>query len=161
MADQNNILVGSASLKINGTDVGFTQGGISLRKTKEFVDVDADQMAGVARKVCTFERMFLSTVLLEATRLNMLRVMNEPTANMSGSQLTFGASTPVSQEYQLTVTGNAPNSGTRTYTFWRAISVDDVDHLIGSRDAASTVPVGFELLKDPTHANSFGFFVDV
>lgn len=160
MSDQNNILVGAASLKINGTDVGFTQGGVSLRKTKEFVDVDADQLAGVARKVCTFERMFLSTVMLEATRQNMQRVMNEPDSNINGSQLSFGAGDPNALEYQLTAIGDAPNGGTRTYTFWRAISVDDTDHMIGSRDTASTVPVGFELLKDPAHANQFGFFVD-
>lgn len=160
MGDHNNIIVGAASLKINGTDVGFTQGGVSLRKTKEFVDVDADQLAGVARKVCTFERMFLSTTLLEATRLNMQRVMNEPNANYNGTQLSFGSADPNALEYQLTVTGDAPNGGTRTYTFWRAISVDDTDHLIGSRDSASTVPVGFELLKDPAHTNQFGFFVD-
>lgn len=160
MADQNNILIGAASLKMNGTDIGYTQGGVSLRKAKEFVDVDADQLAGVARKECTFERMFLTTTLLEATRANLQRAMMEPNANASGTQLSFGSNSPTTTEYQLTVTGKAPNGQTRTYIFWRAIPVDDVEHLIGSRDQASVIPIGFELLKDPAHNGNFGFCTD-
>lgn len=160
MANQENIIVGSASLKVNGVDVGFTQGGITLRKSNEYVDVDADQLAGVARKVPTFERMFVTTTLLEATRDNMQNVMNEPDSNKSGSHFSFGSGDPVTREFELTVTGDGPDGGTRTYTFYRAISVDDIEHLIGSREAPSVIPVGFELLKDPDNGNRFGTFVD-
>lgn len=164
MPNQNNIIVGPASLSIDGTDVGYTQGGVSLRKSNEFVDVDADQLAGVARKVQTFERMFLTTTMLEITLTNMRNVMNEPSGNeRTGSHLDFGHSDPVASEYTLTVTGDAPTAGgftTRTYTFYRAISVDEVEHLIGSRDAASVLPVGFELLKDPAKDSKFGYFID-
>ena len=160
MGDQNNIIVGPASLSIDSVDVGFTQGGVSLRKANEFVDVDADQLGGVARKVQTFERMFLSTTVLEATATNIKNLMNEPAANLIGSQLDFGSGDPAAQEYELRVTGDGPSAGTRTYTFYRAISVDEVEHLIGSRDAPSVIPVGFELLKDPAQGNKFGYFVD-
>ena len=160
----NNIVVGPATLKINGTDVGFTQGGVSLRKSNEFVDVDADQLAGVARKVQTFERMFLTTTMLEAVINNMRDVMNEPAGNKrSGSHLDFGHSSPAAQEYELTVIGDAPLVGSltvRTYVFYRAVSVDEVEHLIGSRDAPSVLPVGFELLKDTDHDSKFGYFID-
>lgn len=164
MPNQNNIIVGPASLSIDNVDVGYTQGGVSLRKSNEFVDVDADQLAGVARKVQTFERMFLTTTMIEMTLLNMRNVMNEPSSNShSGSQLDFGHSDPVAQEYELTVVGDAPTPAgmtVRTYTFYRAISVDEVETLIGSRDSASILPVGFELLKDPAKNSKFGNFVD-
>lgn len=160
MADQNNIIVGPASLSIDGVDVGYTQGGISARKSMEYVDVDADQLGGVARKVATFERMFLSTTLLESTRVNLQKALNEPASNLGGSTLAFGQADVTASEHTLTVTGDAPNGGTRTYTFYRAILVDEVEHLLGSRDTASTLPIGFELLKDPANANRFGHFVD-
>ena len=163
MADKNNIIVGSASLSIDGVDVGYTQGGITMRKSNEFVDIDADQLAGVARKVNTFERMFLSTTMLEVTRANMQKMFNEPTSSLTGSQLSFGSGSPTTTEYVLTVTGKAPGSSTtavRTYTFYRAIPVDEVEHMIGSRDTPGVIPVGFELLKDDTHGNTFGWFYD-
>lgn len=159
MADQNNIIVGAASLSIDGVDVGYTQGGVSLRKSTDFVDVDADQLGGVARKVATFERMFLSTTLLEATHANMRRMLNEPSGALIGSQLNLGSASPAAQEHTLTVTGVAPSSGVRTYSFYRAIAVDEVEHLIGSRDAPGVIPVGFELLKDPNNGNRFGVSV--
>ena len=161
MADTDNIIVGSASLSIDGVDVGYTQGGVTLRKSNEFVDIDADQLGGVARKVNTFERMFLSTTLLEVTRENMQKIMNEPSAHLTGSQLNFGSASPTTTEYELTVTGEAPGtSTTRTYTFYRAIPVDEVEHMIGSRDTASVLPVGFELLKDDEHDDQFGWYYD-
>jgi len=164
MANQNNIVVGPASLSIDAVDVGYTTGGVSLRKSNEFVDVDADQLGGVARKVQTFERMFLTTTMLETTATNMRNVMNEPSGNLrTGSHLDFGHSSPTAQEYELTVTGDSPTAAgftIRTYTFYRAISVDEVEHLIGSRDAPSVLPVGFELLKDPAKDSKFGYFID-
>jgi len=159
MGNQNNIIVGSAALSIDGVDVGYTQGGVSMRKSTDFVDVDADQLGGVARKVATFERMFLSTTLLEATHANLRRLLNEPTGALSGSNLNLGSASPAAQEHTLTVVGQAPSSGTRTYSFFRAIAVDEVEHLIGSRDAPGVIPVGFELLKDPDNGNRFGFSV--
>jgi len=161
MADSSNIIIGAASLAIDGVDVGYTQGGITMRKANELTEIDADQLAGVARKVTTFERMFISTTMLEATRENMQKIMNEPTGNLTGSQLSFGSASPTTPEYVLTITGKAPGSATtRTYTFYRAIPVDEVEHMIGSRDTASVIPVGFELLKDDTHGNKFGWCYD-
>jgi len=111
--------------------------------------------------VNTFERMFISTTMLEVTRANMQKIMNEPTSNLTGSQLNFGSASPTTTEYTLTITGQCPGTPTtRTYTFYRAIPVDEVEHMIGSRDTASVIPVGFELLKDDTHSNQFGWCYD-
>ena len=56
--------------------------------------------------------------------------------------------------------GKGPAGTTRTYSFFRAIAVDDVEHPIGQRDAVGVIPVTFELLKDPDSANLFGTFAD-
>lgn len=162
MGNQNNIIVGAASLKIDGIDVGFTQGGVSFRKQNDYVDVEADQLGGVARKVKTGERAFLTTTLAEATLRNLRLAMAEPSGNQySGSALSLGQGTLTTQEHTITVTGKAPDGvTTRTYTFTRCIAVDEVEHLIGSRDTASTIPIGFELLKDPAYGDTFGRIID-
>ncbi len=159
--DSGNIIVGAASLSIGGVDVGFTSGGVTLRRSNEFLDVEGDQNAGVIRKEPTMEKMFVNTTMLEATLVNLRKAMNDPTGNApSGSSLDFGSASPSSTEAQLIITGKAPNAGTRTYTFYRAIAVEDVEHMAGARDQASVIPVGFELLKDENQNNKFGFVVD-
>lgn len=161
MGNANNIIIGAASLSVDGVDVGLTQGGVQLRKQKDFVDIDGDQLAGVARKVCTFERMHLTTTLLEVTQRNLMAAFNEPSSNLSGgSGMSFGQSFPESIEHTLTVTGKCPTTGkTRTYTFTRAVCVDEVTHMIGSRDQAGVLPFGCELLKDST-TGKFGTYAD-
>jgi len=157
MGNQLNIIVGAATLKIDNVDVGFTQGGVSFRKSNEFLDVETDQLAGVARKEITMQRAFVSTTLAEATLANLQKAMAEPSAQLfSGSALSFGQGSPTVTEHVLTVTGKGPDGATRTYTFTRCIAVDEVDHMIGARDAASLIPIGFEVLKDPAYANTFG-----
>jgi hypothetical protein len=159
--DAENIIVGAASVRVNGTDVGYTQGGVTCRAAMEFLDIDADQLAGVVKKIPTFERAYLTTTMLEATIANLLIATNQPSTNSTGSSLSFGQAVPAAPEHTLTITGVAPQGGVRTYTFYRAVVSDEVEHLIGARDNVSSVPIGFELLKDPAHDNEFGFFVDV
>lgn len=160
MPDHNNIVVAAAALYIDGVHAGYTQGGVAFRKSHEWVDVDADQLGGVARKVKTYERAMLTTTLLEATLANLRQVMNEASSQLVGSALQIGSGTLVTNEYVLTVIGKGVSGKTRTYTFYRAVFVDDLDHTIGARDAASSMNVGFELLKDPAHGNNFGVAVD-
>lgn len=161
MGDSDNIIVGPASLQIDSIDVGFTQGGVQFRKTEEYLDVEADQVKGVMRKEITMERAFVTTTLLEATLYNLRQAMHEaPAQAWSGSALAFGSANPTAVEHVLTITGSAPEGGTRTYIFTRAIKVDEVEHMIGARDQASIIPIGFELLKDEDTGNRFGYVVD-
>ena len=46
----DNILIGAAVVNVNGTDIGFTKNGQTIRYKPEFVDVVADQANGVVRK---------------------------------------------------------------------------------------------------------------
>ena len=166
MASSANIIVGPANISVDGVDVGYTQGGVSFKKALDYLDVEADQSKGVMRKEVTMERAHITTTLLESTLANMRTVFQEAASQAwSGSALAFGMANPVAIEHTLTITGKGPAvagvSKTRTYTFYRAIKVDEVDHMIGARDAASILPVTFELLKDENYGSRFGFVYEV
>lgn len=162
MANPDNIIIGPAQLLIDGINVGYTSGGVTLRKSEDYLDIEADQLKGVARKEITGERMFLNTTLLEATLEHMRIAMAEAVSQTwSGSALAFGAANPVVVEHVLTVTGEGIDTKTRTYTFYRAVKIDEVEHMIGARDQVSQIPIGFELLKDPDQGNRFGIVSEV
>lgn len=159
--NQLNIIVGAATLKIDGIDVGFTQGGVTVRFADDYLDVEADQLAGVARKEKTFQRVFVTTTLLEATLLNLRKAIGEPSSQLFGTALSFGQASPVVTEHTLTITGKSSAGATqREYSFTRCISIGEVEHLAGARDAASVIPIEFEVLKDPSAGNTFGFSRD-
>ena len=161
MPDHRNIIVGAALLKVDGVDVGYTQGGVTQRYAPEFFDVSADQLAGIARKEKISEKMTVGTTMLETTLENLRKAMGHNTSHaFSGSALTIGEASPVVTEHVLTIIGKAPNGGTRTVTYYRAISVDEIEHMIGARDQASILPVSFECLKDPAYGNSFCKIID-
>jgi len=156
--NSNQIIVGPAQMFIDGVDVGFTTGGVTLRKATDWLDVEADQTKGVMRKEPTMERMFVSTTMLEATRDNMRRAMNEAaTQAWSGSALALGSPNPVAVEHTVTLIGTGPSGKTRTYVFTRAIASEEVEHMAGARDAVSSLPIGMELLKDENYGSTFGY----
>ncbi len=160
--EKDDIIIGAAELSIDGINVGYTTGGINVRHANDFLDVEADQRAGVVKKEITMQRMFVTTTLSEATLANLQKAMAEPAAQLfSGTSLSFGEANPTVTEHVLKVVGEGPkDKTTRTYTFRRCISVDEVDHVAGARDAASLIPVAFECLKDENFGNTFGTVVD-
>jgi len=161
MGNVLNILHGPCQVLINGVDIGYTQGGCTLRKSVEFLDVEADQIVGVAAKKVTMEKMFVSTTMLEGTLVNMMRAFSEPASNTAGSgDLEYGCAAPEAQEYLLTLVGSGPSSTDRTYTFYRAVVSEDVELSFGARDAVTAIPVTWELLKDANHNNKFGYHAD-
>ena len=162
MPNQLNIIVGAARMVVDGIDLGYTTGGVKFRKTTEYLDVDADQLAGIARKEKTMEKAMVSTTLREATLQNMRIAFAEPSSqHFSGSVLVFGQASPVTVEHVLQLTGKGISGKTRTYTFTRAIVSDEVDFTVGARDAVSDLTIGFELLKDSTYGDTFGKVVEV
>lgn len=161
--DRVNIIHGSATIAVGGVDMGWTQGGVTVRKANTYLDVEADQVAGVIVKKRTSERMFCGTTLIESTLANILVAMSEATSQTAGSgDMVFGSSAPTTIEYTLVLVGKASHASNteRTYTFYRAVLADDVEHMVGARDAIGTFPVSFELLKDPDNGYNFGYFTD-
>ena len=156
--DPENIIHGAAQLLVDGVNVGYTSGGVTLRRSREFLDIEADQAAGVIAKKVTMEKMFVSTTLLEATLANMLLALNAGTAGSGDGD--FGEAAPEANEHELTIIGKGPVGKTRTFTFYRAIISEDVETSLGSRENVNELPITFELLKDPSHATKFGSWAD-
>ncbi len=160
MGDSNKIIVGSAAISLDGTDLGFTTGGVVMRDQKDFLDIEADQNAGIVKKHVTMERQFVQTTLLQATLENLRKAMMEPASNSTGSALNFGSASPAVQEHTLTLTGKGPDGNTRTWVWTRAIPHnDEVEHNVGMRDQVSSLPLSFECLKDDG-TGQFGYVVD-
>jgi len=152
MGQYSNVVIGSATISVNGTDLGFTKEGIQLRKERDYVEVMADQVVGLVEKQKSLERFFVKTTLIESLMGNLSLAWDEvPT---SGT-LTLGSDT--SLEHTVEVVGKNPAGTNRTYSLDRAISIGtgEVNH---ARDAEVALEVEFECLKD--NSGNFGTVID-
>jgi len=156
----SEILVGKCTVTIDSVDVGYTQGGVTLRAQKDKLDVEADQAAGIVKKPTTLERMFVVFTMLQSSLSNFLLAFDEPAAGTGGSgTLDFGSADPATIEHTVAVTGpNASGAGLRTYTFYRAVRVENAETVVGNRAAVQQLPVTLELLKDAN--GKFGCYTD-
>jgi hypothetical protein len=159
----DNILIGAAQVDIDGTDVGFTKGGTTVRYEPEFIDVMADQAVGVVRKARSLERMFVTTTLLEVT-LEQIRLsfMQPATHLVGGSVLTLGYNDSCFvDELAIVLTGPGPGTGglcgTRVWTFPKCISFGTKEVAM-TREEETSFEVEFEILKDAN--GNFGTVVD-
>lgn len=153
MGTCTNVVVGSATLSVGGSDVGFTKDGIRVRTTREYTDVQADQFVGLVKKAKNNEQMFVATTLLEPTLANLQNAWDM--AAITGSGL--GDS---DENYKaLVIVGPGPGGTTRTFNFPSAVSIADGE-LNFSRDEESALEVEFEVLKNCT-SGSFGGVTDV
>jgi len=156
-----NIVIGAASISIDGVDAGHTQGGVKLRPSNEKTEVISDQVCGVVAQAISMQRFFIETTLLEATLNNLRMAFNESASQQfSGSGLRLGSATPTITEHVVVVTGKAPPNMTKTRTcsFTRCVSIEEVEFNIGQRDAASVIPVKLEVLKNDD--GTFGSMVE-
>jgi len=154
----NNIIVGAASITIDGSNVGYTKGGCTVRYEPEYVDVTADQAIGVVQKRRQNERMYVVMTMLEVTLARIRQAFNQPAGNLTGSTLTLGYNNScVVNEHALVLTGVGPSCGTRTFTFGRCIAMGNREYKM-SREEEVAFEVEFEVLKN-TNGN-FGTIVD-
>lgn len=154
----DNIIIGAAQVSIGGSDVGYTKGGTRVRYEPTFIDVEADQAAGVVRKARSGERLYVVTTLLEVT-LNLIRIaFMQPLANLSGSTLTLGYNDACwTDEQAITLVGVSPGCGTRTFTFAKCVTFGNREYAM-QRDEETAFEVEFEVLKDSN--GNFGTIVD-
>lgn len=156
--DANNIIIGAAEIAIDGTDVGFTKGGCTVRYAQEQVEVEADQAVGVVRKARKLERMYVKTTLLEVTLQQIRKAFMQPAANLSGSTLTLGYNNSCwVDEVALVLVGVAPGCGVRTFTFGKCVTFGEREYNM-KRDEETAFEVEFECLKDSN--GHFGTIVD-
>ena len=92
MPNASNVLIGQATISIDGTDIGYTKGGTTLRRAVTWVEVKADQHPGVVRMGRSEERLTIKTTLLEGTLENLRVALGYPSSSLTngGNTLTLG-----------------------------------------------------------------------
>lgn len=163
--DRTQIISGTITFSIDGTSVGFTDGGASIRHEMTFFDVMADQYLGVVDKRMSEERMFVEITMLEATGDRLALAFNQPAANtISGTQYDLGNNVSNVPEHTITIVAPGPTlSGTavnRTFNFYRAIAIETEPYNAGQRDDVARVSVTFECVKDENNGDKFGYYLD-
>jgi len=158
MGTSTNIIIGAATVTVNGSDVGYTMGGTTIRYEPEVRDIFADQELGVVRKSRTAERMYVVTTLLEITLSQLRMAFMIPHAQLSGStHLTLGYSDACwVEESLLVLSGKSPGCGTRTFTFNKVTTLNSKEYNM-TREEETAFEVEFECLKS---GGSFGNIVD-
>jgi hypothetical protein len=156
--NNDNIIVAAATLSVDGEDVGHTMEPVTIRKEREYYDVESQRVKGVIKKVKMSERLFVSTVLEEPT-YEALQMAWDESATFGGNQSketgSFYIGSEDTNEHSLTIVGEAPDSGTRTVTIYRAVQIDPSE-VSFDKGEVSGVPVEFECLKDPDHTDGSG-----
>jgi len=151
MGNTSNIVIGSGTIALASVDLGFTKDGIAVSNEREYVDIMADQLVGLAKKAKSMERMIVRTTLLETTLANMYSAWDLPSGSLGAG---FGSSV---NEKTLVVTGPAPSDATRTFSFSRVVSIGNSELMYG-REEESALEVEFECLKDSS--GKFGTCVE-
>lgn len=157
----DNVIVGGAVLCLDGTSLGLTSGGVTVRQESEFGEVLADQLNGVAKKFRSLERFFVATSLLEVTLDKLLLAFGYPSANMtSATVLCLGYNSACFlNEKQLVVKGPGPGCGCRTFVFDRVTNVQTTVEYQMFRDQATQLAIEFECLKS-CETGFFGCITD-
>ncbi len=172
-----NILVGEATLSVDGVDVGATQDGVEISWEPNMVDIEIDQYGDAARVVQSMAKVYVRTTLAEGTLRNLALSWGYKTSgatstqpgvqNVSGGTQTFNFGTHgvYPEEHVITFTGNAPGSTatvtkTRTYTNYRAIQYTTSAHSLQRADNVK-LPCEFRILPDATlTGREYGTIVD-
>lgn len=158
----DNIIVGAAEFQINSgggyTDVGYTKGGCTVRYDPTWLEVEADQAAGVVRRARPSERLYVLTTLLEATLARIREAFMQPASNLVGSTLTLGYNNACwTEELGIRLIGVGPSCGTRTWTLPTCVSMESREYAM-KREEETAFEVQFEVLKDSN--GNFGTVVD-
>lgn len=168
-----NILVGEATLSVDGTDVGATQDGVSISWEPEMVDIEIDQFGDAARVVQSRVKVMVKTTMAEGTLENLATswgyatgvAATEPGLQTGGTDFNLGLHGVYPEEHTIIFVGNAPGSTatvtkTRTYSCNRAIQYTSSEHSL-QRAENVKLPVEFRILPDTTQTGKeYGTIVD-
>ena len=164
MGSSVNVIVGKSNLSVDGSDVGFTQGGVRIRVVKDLWERPSLKGVGISAVVKLDERFIVSTYLAEPTLTNIINAWDLNTSDLSDGGVIkkgFGGGSDVT-EHTLVFTGSAPGEGkTRKVGFYKVVSCDFGD-ILNSPSKPVIVPCSFEALLDENkgHGNMVGYIRD-
>jgi len=158
IGNANNIIVGAAIVKIDGVDIGYTRGGVTLRYEPEWIEVIADQAVGVVRRARSLERMFVVFTTIEASLARIREAWMLPTDKLAGDTLTLGYNNSCFvDDVAVILVGSGPSCGTRTVSLTSCVSVGNSEY-----NQTREEEVGFEMELEVLKQNdgTFGTIVD-
>lgn len=158
--DVENIIIGAATVCIDGTDIGLTVGGVNVRFERTFVEVEADQLVGIAKRFLNIERVMVEFAMLEVTLENMRIALGYPASLLTGgTKLCIGYNSSCSlPEHEMVLKGAGPGCGCRTFVLDRVVSVSSPEYNM-QRTQEVQFKVEFEALKDDD-SGQFGCIYD-
>ncbi len=139
-----NISVGAATVSIT-TDVGATEGGVTITREPEFLLIQPDQCPGPVKGFLTSESYVIAFTYIELT----LRNLDEGWWGGDGDYSTgenFGGDDTPTEHADFIVYGTAPGGTQRTIAFTKVIAVEPGDYTI-TRDAVHSLPVKYRSLS--------------
>jgi hypothetical protein len=147
-----NVLVGVSTLKVDGSSVGYTSGGVVLTAKAERVDKEVDQSYAPIGIMKVRESFGVQTNLAEAT-LENLKLVWEQTSSISTvvgppakRTLKWGMNSSVI-EHTLEFKGKSPDGLDRTFSVYKAV-VMEVGDMAHQKDKITLIPVTFRVLPD-------------
>lgn len=147
--NQNNVLVGVGELKVDGSGIGFTSGGLMLQHATEKMEKEVDQSYAPVGIHKIKETFALVTNLAEASLANLKMAWDQTQSIVTTSTkrtLSWGMN-PNVVEHTLQFIGISPEGLARTYTVRKAViwETGDMNH---SKDGITLIPITFRILPD-------------
>lgn len=161
------VLVGAATMFLNGSNVGYTTGGVQIEHAAEFYDVEADQSANPIKTFRVTETFKIKTNLLESTLENIKAAWGFDNAIGAATpgyrKLGFGGSGIVAPvEHELDIYGLAPGTNRqRRIHFFKVVAVE-FGSLSIEKGKEQSIPVTFQAYVDPDQVDGeqVGYFED-
>lgn len=161
-----NVIMGPcSSFKIDGNELGGTEGGVTVEFKQTVKELEVDQLIDAVDIHPTKNEYIVKTTLSEFTLANLQIAWNQANAPVvdavaGTTTLDIGLNNTI-PGHALTFVGPAPNGKTRTYSanIAKQMSTGTSDV---AKDKQSGIPVEFRCLPDLTKApgSEYGTFVD-
>ena len=147
--DAGNVLIGVGVLKVDGTSIGYTSGGVTLVMTSDKMDKEVDQSyapIGIHKIRESFE---IRTSLAEATLENLKLVweQSQSVQTETGKKTLPWGMNPNVQEHTLEFNGKSPDGYDRKFSVYKAV-VWEVGEMVHQKDALTVIPITFRVLPD-------------
>ena len=158
-----NLFAGAAtSFLVDGVTCGGTKDGVKVRRETTWLDLQVDQFAGIVKKSPTMVRMYLETILAEATLANIQLAWNIASAALvSNSLQLYQPQSGAAAEHTVYIDGpTVTGKTTRNYDFARVVIMADGEQSI-SRTAPTEIPFNAEILAENTTPDRWGSVYDV
>jgi len=152
MGNPANIVKGPALLYIDGSDVGYTSGGVRLGVVKDLWSRPSMDGVGASEAVILDQKFLVSTHLAELTLTNLKRAWGMQTSDAvasDGTKFYFGGGSDITY-HTLEVRGNAPGTNNARRVHLYRVFATQFGQLVEQRGKEVLAPVSFEALLDIT-----------